>query len=161
MSTDCRVEADQWEFLPERPDVSLLRPDCDCTGVDESWWSYLREGERRYLLGPRDWPRDRCAWCGGFLIHSEMCRALRDSWNTMPFGKHKGEPLRKVESTYLAWVLSKTDDKELQEKIREELRGRDLGGTSDGRHVLRANAFCVPGQSDLTGDTVAESRLFD
>lgn len=130
MSADCFNETDQWEVLPGQPNVQVLRPACDCTRMDESWWDYLREGDLRYLLGPRDWPRDRCAWCGGFLIHSENCRELRASWLVMPWGKHKGEAMKDIESTYLAWALTRGDE-ELKRMAHEELRGRDFSKRSD------------------------------
>lgn len=46
----------------------------------------------------------------------------------MPFGKHKGEELEDIESSYLQWVISNLDLREdLNEAIEEELMNRTEG----------------------------------
>ena len=49
---------------------------------------------------------------------------------TMPWGKYRGLPLERIESSYLLWVIEKADltDGELEYEIRRELGARFMTG---------------------------------
>jgi hypothetical protein len=67
----------------------------------------LDDEAREYLLGPHRFP-DRCGFCGGRSLHNPDCIALCDEWAVaMPFGKHKGQPIRSLETDYLNWLFKR------------------------------------------------------
>jgi len=47
--------------------------------------------------------------------------------STMPFGKHKGRPLKEIPLQYLQWMASKDFDQDLLYTIRTELKRRKKG----------------------------------
>ena len=74
--------------------------------ANEVNWLAADDADVDYLIGPRNWPTSRCWICDGFLVHSEACQALLESWlPTLDFGKHKGKPLAEVPEYYLRWRL--------------------------------------------------------
>ena len=52
-------------------------------------------------------------------------------WHTMPFGKHKNQPISQVPASYLTWILSscETADEDLRFYIQQELEARDKSGS--------------------------------
>lgn len=99
-------------------------PDAAPGATEWDWFEQVAETDRAYLLGPR-WIPDPCTWCGGRLSHHRLCVTLGDDWAvSMPFGKHKGKPVRNVERRYLTWVLRSrmTLAVELREEIERVLQ---------------------------------------
>ena len=87
--------------------VAELAIQCEDVSEEENefYWSQISEANRRYLLGPRNWP-DPCVWCGGRLCHSEMCNVLHEHWAPrLEFGKHKGQRIKDVPTDYLQWLI--------------------------------------------------------
>ena len=41
-------------------------------------WEEMTEADRVYANRPL--PETRCFICGGFTVHSEACKALREEW---------------------------------------------------------------------------------
>lgn len=69
----------------------------------EDYWPDLRESDRRYLTGPRDWPAAACPWCCRWLSHTEGCLAAEPP--VLNFGKHKGRSLDQIPESYIQWLL--------------------------------------------------------
>ena len=69
----------------------------------------------------------RCAWCHGIYSHHPTCDELRASWIVkMPWGKHKGRPVRELPASYLEWMARKctaiTEELRLEiERVRPDL----------------------------------------
>ena len=100
---------DEWDEYFKPPD--------DDSVLYCGWWvsrvDYQPMTGRRRALEP-------CAWCGCRMRHSRLCVALRDGWAVvMPFGKHKGEPVRDIDHDYLRWVLR--CGMELGDELRREV----------------------------------------
>ena len=74
--------------------------------MSDDWWYYLSEEQMLELLSPRRRPGP-CFICGGRTVHSAECKALRDSWHTMPWGKHKKKHISEVPTDYLEFVLDR------------------------------------------------------
>lgn len=69
------------------------------------WWECLYPEDYARLTAPVEVPRP-CTWCGGRNHHHPLCDELRASWEvTMPFGKHKGIPVKDIPTDYLKWLL--------------------------------------------------------
>ncbi|MGD9647471.1 MAG: DUF3820 family protein [Pirellulales bacterium] len=99
-------------------------PDAPIIAEPWDWFDQIDAEARDYLLGPRHWPKP-CVWCGGRLRHNPACVALCDDWSpAMPFGKHKGRPVRSLGRDYLAWLLA--SGIELGAELRHEIE-RMLG----------------------------------
>ena len=87
--------------------------------ANEEFWTLIDEADRDYLLSPRDLPGP-CEWCGGRLIYSPACGALRDTWvPIIPFGKHRGRRANEVPADYIAWILKRDAG---DDGFRDELR---------------------------------------
>ena len=83
------------------------------------WFEGIDAEARDYLLRPRRWP-EPCPWCGGRLRHNALCVSVCDDWSpAMPFGKHKGRPVRSLDRGYLAWLLA--SGIELGAELRHEI----------------------------------------
>ena len=93
---------------------------------EESWWySEHMEEAAPSMLVPRR-PKGRCAFCKGINVHSTLCRKMTDSWKVMPWGKHKGSPVRVVDTDYLEFVLSKRyGTRDHRRMFLEELQSRE------------------------------------
>lgn len=95
-----------------------------------NWFAQLTSADMAHLDRPRH--STPCLWCGGRLRHNPLCEELHDHWSLpMPFGKHKGQPIRRIPHEYLEWVLAKshtvdgnTERSELVEEINRVL-GRE------------------------------------
>jgi hypothetical protein len=73
---------------------------------NEANWCDARDDDIDYLLRPPNWPTSRCLYCDGYLVHSEDCKELRESWlPALAFGKHKGKRLKEVPKDYLRWLM--------------------------------------------------------
>jgi hypothetical protein len=64
----------------------------------------LTDADRRYLLGPRNWPTERCPRCSRF-IHSKWCLEIVEPAPTISFGKYRGKTLDQVPESYLRWAI--------------------------------------------------------
>lgn len=72
-------------------------------------------------------------------------RAAADGGLPMPFGKHKGTPIRELPDGYLAWLSGLADLREpLAGCVREEMRKRAAPGLSPGEGAPR---LAPPGAS--------------
>ena len=71
----------------------------------EYYWSQMY-GED-YLHVTAKVTYERCAFCGGFNVHSEPCKELQYGWNVMEFGKHKGKHIDTVPDGYLEFLIIK------------------------------------------------------
>ena len=86
-------------------DQEQVEPADDPEGDDPLAW--LDDADREYLLGRHRYP-ERCGFCGGHYRHNPHCVALCDEWQIlMPFGKHKGQPIRNVDTDYLLWLFKR------------------------------------------------------
>jgi exodeoxyribonuclease X len=53
---------------------------------------------------------------------------------TMPFGKHKGEPVEDLPSDYIEWLLAECELRPaLQKELENQLVGRQGGGIVRGK----------------------------
>lgn len=87
---------------------------------DDGWWDCLTEADRRELTAQRE-PRSPCCWCGGRNHHHPQCFGQP----TMPWGKHKGQPLATVPRGYLAFVHRQgIGREETRQSFLAELRRR-------------------------------------
>jgi uncharacterized protein (DUF3820 family) len=50
---------------------------------------------------------------------------------TLPFGKHKGEPLDEVPKDYLIWIVDKLYSKELVKEVLEIINANEREEISD------------------------------
>ncbi|MEM6484382.1 MAG: hypothetical protein AAF662_05295 [Pseudomonadota bacterium] len=68
----------------------------------------ISQEDYEYLTQPRKYP-EPCDWCGGRLIHAELCVSrTKDFLPKIQFGKkHRGKPVRDVPSDYLTWALNR------------------------------------------------------
>ncbi len=73
------------------------------------WFDHISASDRDYLLGPRtEWRDVPCSWCHRRGPHTADCDQMHDEWSMpMPFGRHKGKPIRRIEREYLEWLLGK------------------------------------------------------
>jgi uncharacterized protein (DUF3820 family) len=87
--------------------------------ANEANWQAIDDADRDYLLGPRKWPAP-CAWCGGRLVHSEVCNDIRRQLvPIIPFGKHRGCRADQLPADYIDWILSQSVN---DDQFRTELR---------------------------------------
>ncbi len=135
-SASCRDES-----IDARPGIveQLLSDEAEASGIfklesrsdapEESveWYQqngYLDDDACKELSSPREFPVP-CPWCGGRSLHNPDCIDLCDDWNELPFGKHKGENVRFLETPYLIWLLS--DSGLLSSAIRQAATETLLG----------------------------------
>lgn len=96
---------------------------------DQDPFDLLDDQSRAYLLGRHRHP-ERCGFCGGHDRHHPRCVALCDEWAVaMPFGKHKGRPIRNLDTDYLRWIRksSMTLNGEVADEINRVLDQRKAG----------------------------------
>ncbi|QEG35904.1 hypothetical protein [Bythopirellula goksoeyrii] len=69
-------------------------------------FNQLTEEDVRYLNERPPQP-DPCTWCGGRLVHAQLCVTKSDAFQPrLQFGKHKNRPVREVKPKYLRWALN-------------------------------------------------------
>lgn len=66
----------------------------------EELFAQVRSSDLAYLSRPR--PTSYCLRCGGRSEHRASCDAEEA---TMPWGRHKGKPLRDIPGDYLGWLI--------------------------------------------------------
>lgn len=119
-----RAEMIAKRLLDRKPEViaALTGQDRESDGWD--WWDWLHPEDYARITAPHVVPAP-CPWCGGRYRHNPLCDELRASWEVvMPFGKHKGTPIRDVPRDYLTWLTQRSDVRgELREEIEHVLRG--------------------------------------
>ena len=64
----------------------------------------LTDADRRFMLGPRNWPAKRCPRCDRFM-HARWCLEVVEPAPSIPFGKHRGKTLDQVPDDYLRWAI--------------------------------------------------------
>jgi uncharacterized protein (DUF3820 family) len=99
------------------------------TTQDEQWdwWNHVTAEDYAYCrTAPRQY-REPCLWCGLRTTHTLACELQRDLLAMeMPFGKHKGKPVRRVPRDYLRWLRQQALSGELSVKaeLLEEIEQR-------------------------------------
>lgn len=74
--------------------------------AETDYFSKLSAEDLAYLTGPRRYP-DACVWCGGRLIHADLCVTKSDEFQPrLGFGTHGTKPVRDVPPEYLMWALN-------------------------------------------------------
>lgn len=96
--------------------------------ANEFYWQQIRETDRRYLLGPRHYPRP-CLWCGGRLVHHPRCQELKLSWEpVIPFGRYAGKKVSDVPRNYLKWLVHQLGpETELRAALEYHLKDKRTG----------------------------------
>jgi uncharacterized protein (DUF3820 family) len=86
------------------------------------WFDHIEAVDMAYLTAPRIVSAP-CPWCFHRTWHSAWCDQLHDDWSLpMPFGRHKGKPVRRVPRDYLQWLLRREPSSELKEEIERVLQ---------------------------------------
>jgi len=151
--------------LDRKPEVMAALTEQATEADSWDWWDWLYPEDYARLASPHVAPAP-CPWCGGRYRHNPLCDDLRASWEVvMPFGKHKGTPIRDVPTDYLQWLLQCGDVRgELRKEIESVLQGermhlaRNLTKALDNQPLDANNEASRPGvvttQAALTTTTL-------
>jgi hypothetical protein len=91
------------------------------TAAEWDWFDHIEFADLSYLMTPRTVSAP-CPWCFHRSGHSTWCDQLHDDWSLpMPFGRHKGVPVRRVPCDYLQWLLLRLVLDECHTGLREEV----------------------------------------
>jgi uncharacterized protein (DUF3820 family) len=121
-SEDACGEISPWGALAaERATVDDPTETAIATAAEWDWFDHIEFVDLAYLLTPRTVSAP-CPWCFHRSGHSAWCEQLHDEWSLpIPFGRHKGTPVRRVPHDYLLWLLRRLIKSEGNYDLRGEI----------------------------------------